>query len=212
MKGLIYKDLLYLKSSYKQLLITFIIVIFLCFYKNYLDIVLIGLPCLFSMIIIGSMQIEQENLMHIYISISSLKLEKVVLSKYISYFILTLIGIMISVLLCLLVNVIGNNQSNSFTDMMGISIGSGFSFIFGSTIIPIYYMFKDKKIDTLLSYSMIAIAVFIVIVLSLLKNLNGSMFMNNLDFVSYVFSFISVLIYVCSFCITLIIIRYEGLV
>lgn len=212
MKGLIYKDLIYLKCSYKQLFVSMVIAILLALYKNYIDFVLIGLPCLFSMTIIGSMQIEQANSFHNLITVSSMKYEKVVLSKYVSYVILTVLGAFICLLLCLAINFDNVNQNNTFTVLMGFCLGSGFSFLFGSTIIPLYYFFKDTKIDALLSYTMISIAILIIALLSLLKKIGLEIIMNNLDLVSYFFVIITIIVYIVSYGVTVLIVKQRGLV
>lgn len=149
MKGLIRKDLYYLKTSWKPLALSILIMGIFATKQGYGAILMIVVPTFFGLSVMGCIQQDAQNKWYDYHKVLPLSLSKIVSSRYLAYLSFILLGSLIMLLygygvsVTMGITALGKNFSLWQGMSMGIAIALGFAAFF----LPATYYQKGEKME-----------------------------------------------------------------
>ena len=149
MIGLIRKDLYYLGTSWKPLLLSTLILGGFATSKGFGAILIIVLPTFFGMSIMGCIQLDAEKKWYDYHKILPISLKNIVASRYLAYLTFVGIGFLITVIYGYGVQWTMGLQSlgTRFVLWQGFLMGIALALAFAAVFIPVTYYYKGQKME-----------------------------------------------------------------
>lgn len=149
MIGLIKKDLYYLATSWKILLLSVLIIGWFSTSKGFGAILIIVMPTFFGLSILGCVQQDAQKKWYQYYKILPMLSNRIVASRYLSFLSFVGIGLLISIVYgygvqsFMGIEALGKN----FTLLQGVEIGIALALGFAAFFIPVTYYNKGEKME-----------------------------------------------------------------
>lgn len=149
MIGLIKKDLYYLATSWKILLLSVLIIGWFSTSKGFGAILIIVMPTFFGLSILGCVQQDAQKKWYEYYKILPMLPNRIVASRYLSFLSFVGIGLLISIVYGYGVQSIMGIEAlgKNFTLLQGVEIGIALALGFAAFFIPVTYYNKGEKME-----------------------------------------------------------------
>lgn len=149
MIGLIRKDLYYLASSWKPLLLSVFIIGGFSTWKGFGAILIVILPTFFGLSIMGCIQMDAQNKWYDYYRVLPISFRNVVAARYFAYLAFTGIGFLITVVYGYVIQfTMGiTTLGTRFAMWQGFSMGIALALSFAAVFIPATYYNKGEKME-----------------------------------------------------------------
>ena len=149
MIGLIRKDLYYLASSWKPLLLSVFIIGGFSTWKGFGAILIVILPTFFGLSIMGCIQMDAQNKWYDYYRVLPISFRNVVAARYFAYLAFTGIGFLITVVYGYVIQfTMGITALGTrFAMWQGFSMGIALALSFAAVFIPATYYNKGEKME-----------------------------------------------------------------
>lgn len=149
MIGLIRKDLYYLASSWKPLLLSVLIIGGFSTWKGFGAILIVILPTFFGLSVMGCIQMDAQNKWYDYYRVLPISFRNVVAARYFAYLTFTGIGFLITVVYGYVIQfTMGiTTLGTRFAMWQGFSMGIALALSFAAVFIPATYYNKGEKME-----------------------------------------------------------------
>lgn len=147
MLGLLYRDVINLKQSVKSTIFSILMISAVAIYMDFGMIVVMVIPLMLSFISIGTMQLDASTRWGKLFKTFPLKESRLVLSKYIIYAVLMLLGLILGGFFGFLyMNLTDYALTNDhFTLWKGLALSIGMSCSFAAFFFPSAYFLRARK-------------------------------------------------------------------
>ena len=159
MIGLIRKDLYYLASSWKPLLLSVFIIGGFSTWKGFGAILIVILPTFFGLSIMGCIQMDAQNKWYDYYRVLPISFRNVVAARYFAYLAFTGIGFLITVVYGYVIQfTMGITALGTrFAMWQGFSMGIALALSFAAVFIPATYYNKGEKMEVSIRFVFAAV-------------------------------------------------------
>lgn len=149
MIGLLYRDFINLKSSLKSIVLSSIVIMVFAWFFGYGTIVIIAMPVVLAFSITGSFQCDAALKWNRHCMILPVTSGNVVLSRYLTFTIMMMIGAVISFIYGnLYMNITNFSQTNNhFTLQLGMVIALITPLLNAALFLPLIYYFRGEKLE-----------------------------------------------------------------
>lgn len=149
MIGLVRKDLYYLATSWKVLLLSTILIGGFATSKGFGAILIVLLPSFFGLSVMGCIQSDAQKKWYDYHKILPISCNTIVASRYIAFLIFVVIGFLITCVYGYGVQLIMGIESlgTRFAMWQGFAMGIAMALGFGALFIPATYYNKGEKME-----------------------------------------------------------------
>lgn len=149
MIGLIRKDLYYLTTSWKPLLLSVLILGGFSTWKGFGAILIVILPTFFGLSILGCIQMDAQRKWYDYYRVLPVSLRNVVAARYLAYLSFMTIGFLITVVYGYVIQFTMGITSlgTRFAMWQGFSMGLALALSFAAVFLPATYYNKGEKME-----------------------------------------------------------------
>lgn len=195
MKGLIIKDLLFLKNNMKTFLIILLAFAIIAISSENYSFMIYTIPFFLVMMTISTFNYDEFNNWNSYCLTLPISRKKIVQSKYLFTIFLAIIGIILSALIIIIFKSI--NQSLNLEEQISNFSGSFFAVsLIISILYPLIYKFGSEKGRIFIFIIVIGISIILGVIFSLLEQLsiNYQYLLSSLNSLNYIQISLSMLI------------------
>lgn len=209
MKGLLYRDFVILRPSLKTLGLSLIVILAVFLYLNQGMLLIVGFPMVLSFLAIGNFQVDAASHWRKASRMLPMTSKAIVLSRYMTFVILYLIGIAVSLLFGYIYLSYKDAVDIPYQLFRTIGIGAGLPLFYCAIFHPCAYYFKGERLDqTMMICMMLMFAVFGGGAL-LLKLVSVQFHYSDLNLYILMFFIVSLMMFIISYGISYLIFKND---
>lgn len=199
MIGLIRKDLYYLTSSWKPLLLSVLIIGGFSTGKGFGAILIMILPTFFGLSVMGCIQMDAQRKWYDYYRVLPISFRNVVAARYLAYLSFTAIGFLITVVYAYAIQFFMGIEAlgTRFAMWQGFALGLALALGFAAVFIPTTYYNKGEKMEVSMMMSAF-ISFGVVYLVSKLLTLSGIQLMDYTDIFLQILFIASLVLFIIS--------------
>ena len=201
MLGLIYRDFINLKTSLRSILLSSVFIMVVSIFFDYGMIMMIALPVFFAFAITGSFQCDAALKWNKKCMTLPISAGNVVLSRYLTFTILMLIGAILSLVFGIVYMDITNfaQTNNHFTLALGMAIALLMPLFYAALFFPCIYYYKGEKLEMAMFTCMVLMFVIFGGGALIIKYTTISFQYTDLNMYVYIFLAISFILFILSY-------------
>lgn len=209
MKGLIYRDIINLKQTFKSIFVSSIFIILVACLFHYGTLVSISIPMLLTYGIAGAFQLDAAVKWHKICFVMPIKKYQIVLSRYVEFLILFVIGMLMSLIFGYLYMEITGQGTSGLEKI--VALAAFLPLFYTALFFPCVYYFKGEKMDLAVLACLIIMFVIFALGAWIIKSTTVNFQYEDLNFYIYCCLGIAIVLFLLSYFISLTIFKVRSM-